>query len=238
VAPDPAPVPVPVPVPVQPTAAQAPAAAPAPLAAPAPATAMASAFLRPAGGVVAGDPLAAPGNAPAPPISGDVVVALQRALDVPDTPHFMGAAVRSAALADLQLVAFNPPAAADFQITGLASFDLTGLHVTTEQLQQSLRSGLFVQQLNQLRDELREQFDLDRTVSVSVAGVSLGLSVVYVLWLVRGGVLLGSYLSALPAWRLLDPLPVLAQPGEEEDEDDEAFDREPDRGMDPLRGFS
>jgi large repetitive protein len=62
--------------------------------------------------------------------------------------------------------------------------------------------------------------------------------VVYVLWLVRGGVLLGSYLSALPAWRLLDPLPVLAQPGEEEDEDDEAFDREPDRGMDPLRGFS
>jgi hypothetical protein len=61
---------------------------------------------------------------------------------------------------------------------------------------------------------------------------------VYVLWLVRGGVLLGSYLSALPAWRLLDPLPVLARTGDDEDEDDEAFEPAADRGPDPLRGFS
>jgi hypothetical protein len=64
---------------------------------------------------------------------------------------------------------------------------------------------------------------------------------VYVLWLVRGGVLLGSYLSALPAWRLLDPLPVLARVGDEEDdedEDDETFDAQAERGPDPLRGYS
>ena len=41
--------------------------------------------------------------------------------------------------------------------------------------------------------------------------LSTGLSVGYVLWLGRGGVLLASLLSALPAWSTLDPLPVLAQ---------------------------
>ena len=72
-----------------------------------------------------------------------------------------------------------------------------------------------------------------------MAGLSLGVSLAYVLWLVRGGVLVGSYLSALPAWRLLDPLPVLGRAGEEEeDEDEETFDPHSGQGADPLRGFS
>jgi hypothetical protein len=62
-----------------------------------------------------------------------------------------------------------------------------------------------------------------------------------VLWLIRGGVLLGSYLSAMPAWRLLDPLPVLAR-SDDEDEDKED-DEEPLSTIaplppDPLRGFA
>ncbi len=76
-----------------------------------------------------------------------------------------------------------------------------------------------------------------RSESVSVAGLSLGVSVAYVLWMVRVGVLMGSYLSALPAWRLLDPQLVLAQAGEE-DEDDATFDLASDGGSEPLRGFS
>jgi hypothetical protein len=75
-------------------------------------------------------------------------------------------------------------------------------------------------------------------VSISVAGLSLGVSVLYVLWLIRGGVLIGSYLSALPAWRLLDPLPVLARPGEDEDEEDDALDASGSAPADPLRGIS
>ena len=56
---------------------------------------------------------------------------------------------------------------------------------------------------------------------------------------VRGGVLLGSYLSALPAWRLLDPLPVLARPGEDEDDDEEdALDALSVAPADPLRGIA
>ena len=77
----------------------------------------------------------------------------------------------------------------------------------------------------------------DKSVTISVAGVSLGLSLVYVLWLIRGGVLMGSYLSALPAWRVLDPLPVLSRVDEEAEEDDEALDAVADRSGNPLRSF-
>ncbi|MBC7372823.1 MAG: hypothetical protein H7323_02380, partial [Frankiales bacterium] len=106
-----------------------------------------------------------------------------------------------------------------------------------EDLQRTLRSTAFADQLNRLREGVQDDLQLDRSVTISVAGVSLGLSLVYVLWLIRGGVLMGSYLSALPAWRVLDPLPVLSRVDEEAEEDDEALDAVSDRGGNPLRGF-
>ena len=120
-----------------------------------------------------------------------------------------------------------------------ARFNLTGRGEGTgaADVQRTLRSSVFSDQLDQLRGHLHEELELDRTVTVSVAGVSLGLSLVYVLWLIRGGVLMGSYLSALPAWRVLDPLPVLSRVDEETEEDDEALDAVTDAGGNPLRGF-
>jgi hypothetical protein len=106
-----------------------------------------------------------------------------------------------------------------------------------EDLQRSLRSGGFADNLDRLRDEVRENVSLEQSLTVSVAGVSLGLSLVYVLWLVRGGVLMGSYLSALPAWRILDPLPVLARPGDDEEQEDEDMGHAADTGRNVLRGF-
>ena len=63
-------------------------------------------------------------------------------------------------------------------------------------------------------DEMKRQMSLLGTqrhalVASSVA-LSSGLSIGYVIWLVRGGVLMSSMLSALPAWQMIDPLPVLA----------------------------
>jgi hypothetical protein len=106
-----------------------------------------------------------------------------------------------------------------------------------QELQRTLRSTAFSNQLDQLRGNLQEGLELDKTITLSVAGVSLGLSLVYVVWLIRGGVLMGSYLSALPAWRVLDPLPVLSRVDEEAEEDDEALDAVTDNGGNPLRGF-
>ena len=41
------------------------------------------------------------------------------------------------------------------------------------------------------------------------------------IWLIRGGVLLSSVLSSLPAWQMVDPLPVLGVMYADEDLDTE-----------------
>ncbi|MFL6692567.1 MAG: hypothetical protein ACJ8GO_06370, partial [Ramlibacter sp.] len=131
--------------------------------------------------------------------------------------------------------------AGDFVLTGFSGLEGAVTRVSAEQFQQALRSGAFIDELDRLRRQLHEEFDLDRSTTITVAGLSLGVSLVYVLWLIRGGVLLGSYLSAMPAWRLLDPLPVLARSG---DEDEETEDGEEPLSPfapvppDPLRGFA
>ncbi|MGH8626866.1 MAG: hypothetical protein ACREYC_16945 [Gammaproteobacteria bacterium] len=68
----------------------------------------------------------------------------------------------------------------------------------------TLKANRFLEELNRLRDDMNHQLSLE------TVALSLGLSVGYAIWLVRGGVLLSSLLSSLPAWRWLDPLPVLA----------------------------
>jgi hypothetical protein len=40
----------------------------------------------------------------------------------------------------------------------------------------------------------------------------------YVIWLLRGGLLLSSLLSSLPAWHVIDPMPVLARSGPRDDD--------------------
>jgi hypothetical protein len=47
------------------------------------------------------------------------------------------------------------------------------------------------------------------------------MSVGYVIWLLRGGLLLSSLLSSLPAWHSMDPMPVLARAGNSEEDGEE-----------------
>ncbi|MFT6875549.1 MAG: putative outer membrane repeat protein [Granulosicoccus sp.] len=55
-------------------------------------------------------------------------------------------------------------------------------------------------------------------------GISTGLSVGYLIWLVRGGALMGSVLSSLPAWRFVDPLPVLGSLSDDMENDEESLE--------------
>ena len=80
-------------------------------------------------------------------------------------------------------------------------------------------------ELDKLREQAREEVKLEARVAGSVFVVSTGLSVGYVLWLLRGGALIASLLSSLPAWRLVDPLPVLgSMGGRAGDEDDDSLE--------------
>lgn len=46
--------------------------------------------------------------------------------------------------------------------------------------------------------------------AASAIGVTSSLSVGYVVWMIRGGLLASSLLTQMPAWRLVDPLVVLS----------------------------
>ncbi len=89
--------------------------------------------------------------------------------------------------------------------------------VTTSSLAQlepiieSIESIAFAQELDQLRDDVHQDAEVAQAVRVGATALSTGLSIGYVLWLLRGGLLLSSLLTSLPAWRFIDPLPVLAR---------------------------
>jgi hypothetical protein len=89
----------------------------------------------------------------------------------------------------------------------------------------------FIQGLDRLRDGVQNDARIERTAITSMAAAGIGLSVGYVAWLLRAGALLSSLLSSLPAWRMLDPLPVLARQkgGDALDDDDETLESLVDR---------
>ena len=75
--------------------------------------------------------------------------------------------------------------------------------------------------LDQMRENLRNGFERDQTVLSGTVSVTAGVSIGYVIWLVRSGVLISAAMSALPAWRFMDPLPILAMGNKRNDDEDE-----------------
>lgn len=72
--------------------------------------------------------------------------------------------------------------------------------------------------------QVEKEIQLQTLAVGTTAVVSSGLSVGYVIWLLRGGTLLASMVSALPAWVAFDPLPVLDSFEDAKEEvDDEGF---------------
>jgi hypothetical protein len=81
-----------------------------------------------------------------------------------------------------------------------------------------------VNSLDGVKKEIAGEIAFNKTVLGSAIAVSTGLSVGYVVWMIRGGMLLSSLLSSIPAWQILDPLPVLAgRRGEDDLDDDESL---------------
>ena len=106
-------------------------------------------------------------------------------------------------------VAANTPA--DFRLAQIVS--------------SAVQQSGFEHALDKAREDAQEQVaQEERVVSSAIMG-STGLSVGYLVWLLRSGALISSLLSSLPAWRTLDPFPVLSNMGEEdEDEDDDSLE--------------
>ncbi|NIL96424.1 MAG: hypothetical protein GTO53_03390 [Planctomycetales bacterium] len=75
-------------------------------------------------------------------------------------------------------------------------------------------------QLDFLQEQLTSQFEVQGFVAGSAKVTTVMLASGFVIWAIKGGYLLTFMISAMPAWRLIDPLPVLSS-WQDRDEDSE-----------------
>ena len=78
--------------------------------------------------------------------------------------------------------------------------------------------------LDDIKRETASEAQFQNIVASSAIAVTTGLSVGYVIWLIRSGILLSTFLSSMPAWQILDPLPILAGRIGDEDDDEESLE--------------
>ena len=76
-----------------------------------------------------------------------------------------------------------------------------------------------IQKLDGGRDEIHDSVEHKRSPEVYVFSFSASLSLGYILWLIRSGLLLSSVMAAMPAWRWVDPLPVLDRYATDDDDE-------------------
>lgn len=96
----------------------------------------------------------------------------------------------------------------DVLVPSSSTIDSIGSYDHTESYS-LLDNSSFQEGLDTVRHSLGKQSATEQIIIGSSVTVTTGVSLGYVLWLIRGSVLLSTVLSSLPAWRLIDPLPVL-----------------------------
>ena len=64
-------------------------------------------------------------------------------------------------------------------------------------------------QLEEVAQEVENTSTSAEITIQTVVGVSSSLSLGYLVWVLRGGALLTSLLTNMPAWQLFDPMPIL-----------------------------
>ncbi len=97
----------------------------------------------------------------------------------------------------------------------------SGEKTRSAQITVELTDTRYMRQLDQARGQMDDEMKFDKIAIGSSIAASTGLSIGYVLWLLRGGVLVSSLLSSLPAWRMIDPLPVLGKSRDDDEDADE-----------------
>ena len=62
-------------------------------------------------------------------------------------------------------------------------------------------------------DNFDHSFEIDGSVDqvtfATLSSITGALTVGYVLWMVRGGMLMASFVSSIPAWQSVDPLNIV-----------------------------
>jgi hypothetical protein len=150
-----------------------------------------------------------------------------------DTPRLLEPVAMPPSATELALNGVSPSKGAQAEIPS-KTVELTRSELSSQGIQlpaqaisieKMMTDNSFQKELKQVRDDVLNVAALDRGVVASTIGVSASFTIGYVLWLVRGGVLISSLLASLPAWRMVDPLPVLGSLGNKsKDNDDKSLD--------------
>jgi hypothetical protein len=101
----------------------------------------------------------------------------------------------------------------------LTTPELSALTVDAKALamhEKTLRDTQFVKALDAVSEAQGEKQRVEALVVGSTTAVAGSMSVGYLLWLMRGGALAASLLASLPAWRSLDPTPILSRGDDDE----------------------
>ena len=105
-----------------------------------------------------------------------------------------------------------------------APTEVSGAPIAESEISRSLREARLEQVFSQLRDTVNDESRSTRQeVAVAIA-TGTSLTIGYVAWLIRGGVLVSSLLTSMPAWRLLDPLPILGNVKSRGSDDDDSLE--------------
>jgi predicted outer membrane repeat protein len=97
----------------------------------------------------------------------------------------------------------------------------------------ALRNTALDKAFERIREELDQGAQADGQAVAGSLVLSTSFSVGYVLWLARGGVLLASMASSIPAWATVDPLPVLSRFKARQGEGDDGFGGPDDGNANP-----
>ena len=100
--------------------------------------------------------------------------------------------------------------------------EIDSLSLSYQAVQPLAQSREFHTELSKVENDLAESFKTDTLMVGSAVAVTSGLSVGYVIWLIRSGLIMTSLLAQVPAWKDIDPLTVLDSSGGQ-DEDGESL---------------
>lgn len=95
---------------------------------------------------------------------------------------------------------------------------LEGLNLHYQTIQPLAQSQELHLELQKVESDLSQSFKSDTFVVGSTLAVTSGLSVGYVIWMIRGGLIMTSLLAQVPAWQDIDPLTVLDSRGQREED--------------------
>jgi hypothetical protein len=111
----------------------------------------------------------------------------------------------------------------DWGSSGSSQLDHKLLDAVLGSSDSSVRNTVLDKAFERIREELDQGAQADGQAVAGSLVLSTSFSVGYVLWLARGGVLLASMASSIPAWATVDPLPVLSRFKARQGEGDDGF---------------